>query len=232
MTPGKPANPDFLIIDTSVLLQIIATDSVTVLRWLRSEYNIQPAIVPAVESEASQILSSFPKFIGRQVQLAKALGNRTISLVDRELLSSKVTTGVDALLRQIDAEGQRFRLFVDRGEAFSHAASLVLGAPIATNDTTAVRRLEREGEKILQPVIRFWDLIVLARQMGHLDDHECDRIRKTLSQIGERQPACFTGAGFTPGLGNFYGRLVDGSAQAIGAKTPQITGDTELVLFK
>jgi hypothetical protein len=146
VTPGKPANPLFFIIDTSVLLQLIATEQLPLLRYLRSEYKVQSVIVSAVESEALHILTTIPKFMGCQETLKRAISNNTINLVDRQFLSAVHGTAVDAILRQIDSEGQRFNLRVDRGEAYTHAAGSVLGAPVATNDYSAVNRLLRDDE--------------------------------------------------------------------------------------
>jgi hypothetical protein len=230
--PGKPANPLFIVIDTSVLLQLIATDQLPLLRWLRSEYKVQPAITSAVESETLQILTTIGKFMGRQERLKKALTNNTISLIDRQSLGAILGTGVDALLRQMDSEGQRLHFRVDRGEAYTHAAAAVLGVPVATNDTSAVNRLLRDEESIPRPILRFWDLIVFGHQTGQLDDTSCDKIRQALGKINESLPQCFTGRSFNVGLAEFYARLVDGLAPLIGAPNPQGKLDDRLVLFR
>ena len=232
MIPGKPVNPLFIIIDTSVLLQLIATDQLPLLRFLRSEYKIQPAIAAAVESETARILTTIPKFMGRQEQLRKALSNGTLNLLDRQSLSAVLATGVEAILRQIDAEGQRFGLRVDRGEAYTHAAASVLGVPAATNDTSAVNRLLRDGENVPRPILRFWDLIVFGHQTGQLDDASCDKIRQSLAKIQERLPECFTGRAYDAGLADFYPRLVDGVAPLIGAANRASTLDDRLALFR
>jgi hypothetical protein len=229
--PSKPTNPLFIVIDTSVLLQLIATDQLPLLRWLRSEYKVQPAIASAVESETLQILTTIRKFMGRQEQLKKALSNNTITLIDRQSLSM-LGTGVDALLRQIDSEGRRFHLRVDRGEAYTHAAAAVLGVPVATNDVSALNRLIRDEENIPRPILRFWNLIVFGRQTGQLDDPSCDKIRQALARIGESLPRCFTGRTFSDGLPEFYARLVDGMAPAVGAPNPQNALDDRRVLFR
>jgi hypothetical protein len=232
VTPGKPANPLFIVIDTSVLLQLIATDQIAVLRVLRSEYKVQPAVASAVESETLQILTTVRKFMGRQEQLKKAISNNTISLLDQQSLGAILGTGVDALLRQIDSEGQRYHCRVDRGEAYTHAAAAVLGVPVATNDTSAVNRLLRDEENIPRPILRFWDLVVFARQIGQMDDASCDKIRQALAKLEESLPQCFRGRTFSVGLPEFYARLVDGAAPLIGASHPQGKLDDRKVLFR
>jgi len=230
--PGKPANPLFILIDTSVLLPLIATDQVALLRFLRNEYKVQPAIATAVEVEAVQILTNVPKFKGRQDQLKKAISNGTLCPIDQQSLSAIFGTGVEAMLRQIDTEGQRLHLRVDRGEAYTHAAAAVLGVPVATDDTSAVNRLIRDNENVPRPILRFWDLIVLGHQVGQMDESSCDKARQTLAKMQESLPQCFRGRTFAAGLADFYARLADGVAPLVGAKDPLGKLDERLFLFK
>jgi hypothetical protein len=116
------------------------------------------------------------------------------------------------------------------GEAFSHAASSVLNAPIATNDTSAVYRLIRGKENVPMPIIRFWDLIVLCYQIEMLTEGDCDKIRQVLERIGERLPACFTKRSFRDGLPGFYARLADIDRPAVGASERQERLDQRLLL--
>jgi len=139
-------NPKLIVIDSSVLLQLIATEQLGILRFFRCEYGIQPVIVQAVESEVFHVIENVAKFRGRQEQLTKALRNNTLAIVDREFLAPLLGGNIDSWIRQMESEGERLYLMADRGEAFSHAASSVLGAPIATNDTSAVYRLLKSGE--------------------------------------------------------------------------------------
>jgi len=230
--PGKPANPLLIIFDTSVLLQLIVTDQLSLLRYLKSEYKVQPAIATAVEAEALQILTTIPRFMGRQEQLKKALSNSTIIRLDQPSLGELLGTGVDALLRQIDSEGLRLHLRVDRGEAYTHAAAGVLGVPVATNDITAVSRLLRDGEDLPRPILRFWDFMVFGHQVAQLDGASCDKVRQKMATIGEGMPRCFTGRGFSVGLPEFYARLVDGQAPMIGALDPGGQLDQRQVLHR
>lgn len=231
MIPGRPANPAFIVIDTSVLLQMIATYQLPLLRCIRFEYKVQAAIVGAVESEALQILSNNRKFMGRQEQLKKALSNNTLSLLDQRIIGETFGAGADALLRQMDTDGQRLHLRVDRGEAYTHAAGGVLGVPVATNDVSAVNRLLRDDENLPRPILRFWDFIVFGHQIKQLDDSRCDKIRQTLVKLQESIPQSFTGRAFSAGLPSFYARLVDGLHPLVGASTPESGLDERLTLF-
>jgi hypothetical protein len=219
-----------IVIDSSVLVQVIATDQMGVLRLLRSGYGVQPVIVQAVESEVSYLLNNVARFRGRQEQLRKALGNNTLAIADRGFLATILGSGADAWLRQMESEGERLNLAVDRGEAFSHAASIVLGVPVATNDTSAVYRLLKSGESIWRPIIRFWDLVAFGYQVGFLDDALCDRIRQTLRKLGERIPRCFADRSYIDGLPEFYPRLACAVHPLVGAGQPQERFDERLVL--
>ncbi len=232
MIPARPANPPLILLDTSVLIQVIASEQLQLLRCLRSEYDIQPTIVKAVESETIHLLTTNRKFMGRQESLRKAIANNTIRIVDRPLLDSLGGAGVEAILKQIDSEGQRLSLRVDRGEAYTHAASSILAAPVATNDFSAVRRLIRDNENVPRPVLRFWDLVVLGHQIERLDDVSCDMIRKCLVSLQESIPQCFSGKKYSAGLPEFYQRIVDGESPILGAPSRRENLDERRVIFR
>ena len=224
-------NPKLIIIDSSVLLQLIASEQLSILRLLRSDFNVQPAIVQAVESEVACILQNVPKFRGRQDQFKKAISNKTLPIVDRDLLAPIFGSSADAWIHQIESEGVRLYSIVDRGEAFTHAASMVLNAPSATNDTTAISRLVRGGETIPRPIFRFWDFVVFAHQIDRLDKSACDKVRQFLHKMSERTHPCFTKCSFQEGLPQFYARLLCASRPIIGAGQPQEKFDERLLLI-
>lgn len=219
--PHGPFSYLLLIIDTSVLLQLVATDKLSILREFRRTFGLQVSIVSAVESEALYHLENTPRFRGRQMQLKKALQNGTIQPLTPDLLSRVVGAGAESWMRLIDAEGNRLYQIVDRGEAFSHAASICLNSPIATNDNSAVARLLRAGEKIPRPILRFWDLVVLAHQIGVINCAQCDAVRQTLDKLQERTHAAFTQRAFDIGLQHFYARVVATGFPVVGATDPQ-----------
>jgi hypothetical protein len=227
---GPHNNPKLIIIDSSVLLPLIAADQFAVLRLLRSDFGVQPAIVEAVESEVACILQNVPKFRGRREQLKKALGNGTLALVGRELLAPILGNSVDAWVRQMDSEGERLYSIVDRGEAYTHAASMVLGVPAATDDTTAISRLLKGDETIPRPVLRFWDFVVFAHQRDLLDAERCDKIRQFLRKMEERLHPCFAKRSYQDGLPYYYARLVCADRPVLGASQPQERFDERLVL--
>jgi hypothetical protein len=169
--------------------------------------------------------------MGRQEQLRKALGNGALRVLTEELLQTIVAGPSKSWLNQIDSEAERMYTLVDRGEAFSHAASSVLGLPIATGDMSAVNRLLREGFEIPWPILRFWDLVVFSLQTGDLDHKQCDRVRQRLQSIGDRAHSCFAGHSFTEGLRSFFARLVDGTRIEVGASEPQDRFDARRIII-
>jgi hypothetical protein len=224
--------PKVIIFDSSVVLQIIATGQFGILRSLRSDFGVQSAIVPAVESEVLAIVENVAKFRGRREQFKKALRNKTLSIIDHDLLAPFLGHAADSWLRQIDSEGTRLYDSVDRGEAFTHAASMVLNVPVATNDTTAVSKLLRRGEIIPRPLLRFWDLVVFSHQAAWLTANECDALRQFLDKLGERNHPCFTGHSFQDGLPHFYPRLTCSDRPPLGSNVPQERLDERMALTR
>ena len=72
---------------------MIATDQWSLLRCLKSEYKVRPAILGAVESKALRILTTIKKFMGRQEQLKKALSNNTVRRINEQFLMGLLGTG-------------------------------------------------------------------------------------------------------------------------------------------
>lgn len=221
--PAETAQPPrFLILDTSVLLPLIATDlHKTVLQGVHDTFRLAAVVHPSVKSEAEVHLTRNRKFLGRQEQLNKALRKGTLSVLERSFLERwHSRASADAMLDRIDREGERLNVWVDRGEAYSHAASAVLQEPIVTGDQRAVRVLMKAGEPVVRPVLRFWDLVALAFQCGWLTANECDRARQTLQQIGESLPQWLQHRSFEDGLAGFYPRVTAVEHPAVGAPSP------------
>jgi hypothetical protein len=114
------------------------------------------------------------------------------------------------------ALGTRYDKIVDRGEAHTLAAAVVLGAPALSNDVNALRTLERAGFD-LPTVLQFFDLIAFCRQLDVLTDKQCDASRQHLERIGEYLPRAFRRKSFASGLASYCPRLVDDGTASIGA---------------
>jgi hypothetical protein len=133
----------------------------------------------------------------------------------------------DALKRIEDSADELYRLGVGEGEAYSHAASMELTAPVLSNDKKAIKDLLNQQIPLLQPYhLRFYDLMVFAVQTGHLTHNNCDATRQSLTTRGENIEKCFMGRSFSDGLPNFYSRLACGNAPVIGSAVPVNKYDT------
>ena len=213
--PLGAKNPDLILIDTDSLLQLLIADQVRLLHSIKKRFNIQPAIVEAVEAEvrkSKKFRSQFTK------ELQKALDNGTIVVLDTRTLPAYVTTSPDAVFNMIQTNGfSNGRLGLDYGEAYSFAAGVALGIPMVTNDMNAVRTAQKRGIQLPTNLLRTYDLIVLCHQFGELTEHDCDEIRKTLVGKNEFVPAAFEKTSYGKGLTSFYPRIHDGSKSALGA---------------
>jgi hypothetical protein len=89
--------------------------------------------------------------------------------------------------------------------------------PAVSNDITAIRTLAANGLTVPSPVLRSMDLWVFARQIGLLDEKDCNDIRRVLIAEGEILiPRAFQNASFDDALATFRPRLVDGDRSMIG----------------
>lgn len=202
MSSGSvPPNPPLVLIDTDVLVQFLVANEIAPLRDLKRKYQVQPAIVDAVEYEVRSPGKSLRKYSSLiEPRLQKALGNGTILLIDGRSLPSIVGVGASAVETQIAITGTKYHKFVDYGEAYSHAAAAVLGAPLFTHDRNAIRVLNRAGEQICKYVLRAFDLYTFAYHIKLLDVRSCDKVRQSLAALGEWLPDAFFKRSFENGL--------------------------------
>jgi len=131
------------------------------------------------------------------------------------------------------ALGQEFNKYVDPGEAFTLAAAVTLNVPSMSNDKSALDALHHNGLQLPSSVLRAFDLLCFAYQIGALEDSNCDKVRKELLQQREHVPAAFRNACFQDGLKRFTPRIVDRDAIRIGAIHSGSTGyDAQLIIVR
>jgi hypothetical protein len=117
---------------------------------------------------------------------------------------------------------------VHRGEAYAHAAALVLGSPCLTNDRSAVNTLRRAGRVLSTHILRSFDVLTFVLQAEIITLKDCEECRSTLITAGERIPECFVHRSFETGLPNFFTRLLDANNPACGANTSDDALDKRL----
>jgi hypothetical protein len=226
-----PPNPQLLILDTDVLVQVLLANEFRPLRELKRCYNIQPSIVEAVEMETRSPGRSLKKHLSTlEPRLHKALGNGTLLLLDGRSFPSIVGASAHAIETQISITGTRYHRVADYGEAYSHATAAILGLPLMSHDFTAVRALKRAREPITPYMFRAFDLYAFSHQCGVLTVKDCDNVRQLLYGHHEWLPDAFFKRNFADGLGMFYPRLLDRSLGAIGSSVPIDPDDTRLLV--
>jgi hypothetical protein len=113
-----------------------------------------------------------------------------------------------AVRHSIQRIGDANKLRVDTGEAYSHAAAVVLGTPLVSNDFNAIRTLVRARHDVAIPTLRFFDIVCFGYWKQWLTEAQCNRICKDLRHEAEHLPKAFAKSSFKVGLGSFSPRLV------------------------
>jgi len=213
------ASSGFLVCDTDAVIQFLLAGEVRPFRLLRSKYSIQPVVVPEVEIE----LQSNRRFAKRIApELKKALANNLLCVLDNSNLESHYggkpagSMAAAAAMAQIAKQGREYQKHVDFGEAYTHAAALVVNVPAMSHDLCALQTLVAAGLPVPATVLRAFDLITLCNQVNDMSERDCDGFRQFLIREGEYVPKCFRNRSFGDGLRDFYPRIRDSSCQAIG----------------
>ena len=195
----------------------------TILKKLRSQYGIRSAVTEAVEVE---ILRPGRK-LGTCCQpgFRKALDTGLLTVLDRRTLGQFTTNDPHSTYDSIQLRGLRYNNFIDRGEAYSHAAAHVLRSAVLSNDWKAFIRADAQGLETGKPTLRVYDLVVFLYQCGELSEKDCDGMRKSLYEAGDLPHEAFKGRKFTEGLPHFYPRLVSTSHPIVGSVSTTELGD-------
>jgi hypothetical protein len=213
------SNPTLLFWDSDALLQILLTSAISPLKALKADYGIQSAVVPEVETE----ILSLRRFSRLSPSFRKAVSTSVIEVLDHQcymnLLSKNIALQTDARgtsYADIQATGRRYNQRVDTGEAYTYAAALTLRQPAVSHDWSALQTLMSASLPIPYSVLRAYDLIVFAHQIGLMTEKECDRFKKTLVQENEFVPRQQKAASFRDGLAVFEPRLIDATKPTVG----------------
>jgi hypothetical protein len=198
---------------------LLLTGLVSKLWVFKRLYGLQPAVAEAVHGELPGLLRA--KFPDRLASYNKALRLRTIVPLDGTLLADACGEKGPIVYAAIESLGDKlWNQGIGRGEAYTHAAGILLKIPIVTNDMQAIRCLRLAQVGAADRILRFYDLVVFFFQIAELTESECDSIRTQLVSRGEHIPACFRGRPFSDGLTEFFPRLLDTSREAVGCRMP------------
>jgi hypothetical protein len=167
-------NPSLLICDSDALVQFFLVDNLQPLQTLRSRFQIQPTITLEVEIEL-RWLGKYKNYFAPK--LDKALKHGTLTKLDEVNFQGYLGTATAGTSwGTFQALGARYYGFVQRGEAYTHAAAVSLAMPAMSNDAKAVRVLESQMMNVAVPVLRFFDVISFAHSSGILSEKQREDI--------------------------------------------------------
>jgi hypothetical protein len=211
-------NPALLLCDSDALIQLFSVDDLRPLQELVRQFGIQPAITLEVDLELRWLGKHKDRFV---VPLDKALKHGTLIKLDQSRFQTYLGTAAPGTSwNTYQALGAQYYGFVQRGEAYTHAAAVTLGMPALTNDQKAVIVLQGQMLRVAVPVLRSFDIFTFAYESGILDIKDCESIRSELLRIGEGMPGPFLHASFEDGAKKFPCRLRQASASVTPRAPP------------
>jgi hypothetical protein len=202
-------NPSLLICDSDVLIQLFLAGEVRPLRDLKDLYGVQPAIVQEVDVELRWVGHYGPRFVP---QLDKSLKSGIVAHLDQPHFQSLLSAAPPgASWAGFQSLGAQYMGIVDKGEAYTHAAGVVLAQPTASDDFRAIEVLQFQMQNLPSPVLRSFDLLGFAFESGTLHIDDCEKVRSCLLKERRWLPVAFKRASFADGMANFPLRLRDAS---------------------
>jgi hypothetical protein len=221
------SNPPLLLCDSDVLVQLFIANELRPLVELKKSYGIQPAIALEVDIELRWMSKHKDRFVQ---QLDKALKSETLKKLDQALFHSLLGGAKPGTSwAGFQTLGAQYYGYIQRGEAYTHAAGVTLSLPVASNDFSAIQTLQAQMLTLPVPIIRSFDLLVFSYGAGILELKECDAARKELLKNNEGLPKAFRNSSFEDGMRSFSCRLVDGSS---GASPPPSTFSSVLTISR
>ncbi len=206
-------NPRLIICDSDALIQLFIANQLQPLKDLRNLYGIQPAVVQEVDIELRWLGHYRDRFVP---QLDKAVKSGLITRLDKALFQSLVSAApAGASWSAFQSIGAQYFGYVDKGEAYSHAAGVVLGVPTVSNDFRAIQLLQSQMMNLPAPVLRSFDLLAFALACGTLRIQDCENARSALLAANEWVAKAFKSTSFEKGLPNFGCRLKDSTSTSV-----------------
>jgi hypothetical protein len=220
-------NPSLIVCDSDALIQLFIASELRPLKDLKSFYKIQPVIVQEVDLELRWLGHHRDRFV---TQLDKAIKSGLITRLDKGFFQSLVSSAPPgASWSGFQSLGAQYFGYVDRGEAYTHAAGIVLGVPTVSNDFRAIQVLQSQMMSLPAPVLRSFDLVAFALESGAMSLQDCEKVRSALLSEGEGVAKAFRHNSFEQGLPSFHSRLRDLSPKS--KTTPAIPGSFSDTLF-
>jgi len=203
------------IFDSDALIQIFLAGQKQAFSILASEFGVRSYLMNEVDVE----LRSNKKF-GALIKpnLEKTLKNGSLKLLsaaDLDSLADEQSSPVS--LQDIRSLGREYALDVGTGEAYTHAAGILLNTPTVSNDMNAIRTLEMKGKELPPTILRSFDIFGFLFSEGCIDAHAAEQILKELKAQGERLPHGLSNSSFSEGVMTIHCRLA--TSLAVAAST-------------
>jgi hypothetical protein len=191
--------------DSDALFQILLAGQKQLFKVLSTDFGVSSFIMSEVEIEVRS-----NRKLGALVRIPfeSALSSgflKELNSSDLERLSSGMPAPVS--LGDIRQLGKDYALYVDHGEAYTHAAGILLDSPTVSNDRNAIRVLELNGKKLPPRVFRSYDLFAFLYAEGYIDIRTAERILKALKTQNEWIPKCLLHSSFEDGIQGINCRL-------------------------
>lgn len=203
------------IFDSDALIQILLAGQQQAFSILASEFGVRSYLMNEVDVE----LRSNKKF-GALIKphLEKTLKNGSLKLLsaaDLDSLAAEQSSPIS--LSDIRTLGREYALDVGTGEAYTHAAGILLNTPTVSNDMNAIRTLEMKGKELPPTILRSFDIFGFLLSEGCIDTQAAERILKELKAQGEWMPPGLRNSSFSAGLATIHCRLA--TSLAVAAST-------------
>jgi hypothetical protein len=207
--------------DSDALLQILLAGQQQLFKVLFTDFGVSSYIMSEVEVEVRS-----NRKLGALVRIPldsslKSGHLKILSSSDLEQLSSVMSASVS--LADIRRLGKDYALYVGTGEAYTHAAGILLDTPTVSNDANAIRALESSGKQLPPKVFRSYDMFAFLYDEGYIDIHKAEQILKVLKTQNEWIPKCLLHSSFEDGIKEINCRLLTSlavSAPSSGWSTP------------
>ncbi len=223
-------NPSLLICDSDVVVQLFLANEPRPLKALKNLYGIQPVIVQEVDLELRWLGHYGNRF---EYPLEKLLRSGLICRLDKSLFQSFLGSAPPgASWAGFQSLGAQYMGFVDKGEAYSHAAGVVLGMPVASDDYSAIQVLQYQMQNLPSPVLRSFDLLGFALEIEALSIQDCEKVRTCLMKEKRWVPGVFINASFEVGMTRFQLRLRDSAKASLSSSSTPTSFSDPLILTR
>lgn len=200
----KPPELPFFF-DSDALIQVLLCGQHRLFSVLEADFGVRSFIMSEVEVE---VLSNRKFGALVRPKLDKALRNGSLKILtsaDLEGLAANQSAQVS--LADIRKLGTEYNIDVGIGEAYTHAAGVMLDAPTVSNDINAIRTLESKGKKLPPTILRSYDLFAFLHTENYIQVPEAEQALKTLKQYCEWMPPSLKNSSFEDGIGQINCRL-------------------------